>query len=85
MVLHIRKAETDRLARELAQRMNTTVTEAVTIAIRDKLATQAPHPDSLEARIARIRAAQQRLAEGPVLDPRSADDILGYDENGLPT
>jgi antitoxin VapB len=26
----------------------------------------------------------QRVATLPVLDPRSADEILGYDERGLP-
>ena len=32
-----------------------------------------------------IDAIVQRFARLPELDGRSADDILGYDENGLPT
>ena len=32
---------------------------------------------------ARVRALQDRLARLPVLDPRTPDEILGYDENGL--
>jgi hypothetical protein len=31
-----------------------------------------------------IREIQNRLAELPVLDSRSPDEILGYGEDGLP-
>jgi len=34
---------------------------------------------------AAIEAALARLKKLPVLDERTPDDILGYDENGLPT
>lgn len=33
---------------------------------------------------ARVRALQQRLAHLPILDPRTADEIVGYGEDGLP-
>ena len=26
-----------------------------------------------------------RFREAPIVDPRTPDEILGYDENGLPT
>ena len=32
---------------------------------------------------AEIIALQQKVTKLPVLDPRSPDEILGYDENGL--
>ncbi|WP_439603813.1 type II toxin-antitoxin system VapB family antitoxin [Shinella sp.] len=32
-----------------------------------------------------MEAMQRRLSALPVLDHRSPDDIIGYDENGLPT
>ena len=38
-------------------------------------------PQSLKKRLGEIAA---RCAELPVLDARSADEILGYDEHGLP-
>lgn len=41
-----------------------------------------PHPVPPDA-AARINALQQKVARLPVLDPRSPDAILGYDENGL--
>lgn len=36
-------------------------------------------------RAAVIRGVQERVAKLPELDPRPMDEILGYDENGLPT
>jgi hypothetical protein len=36
------------------------------------------------ALIARIRAIQAEVARLPVLDARSPDEIIGYDERGLP-
>jgi antitoxin VapB len=85
MTLHIRNPEADQLARKLAARLNSSVTDAVIDALRARLANAEPHPDSVEARLARVREIQERVAALPVLDHRSADEILGYDENGLPT
>jgi hypothetical protein len=33
--------------------------------------------------IAAIRAIQEAVARLPVLDPRPANDIIGYDQNGV--
>ena len=46
---------------------------------------QAPprSPDSQDEAVAAIRAIQESVARLPVLDPRPADEIIGYDENGL--
>lgn len=41
--------------------------------------------DDGEALRREIRRIQERVSRLPVLDDRSADEILGYDENGLPT
>jgi hypothetical protein len=35
-------------------------------------------------RLAEMRALSRRVAELPERDARSADEIVGYDENGLP-
>lgn len=32
-----------------------------------------------------IMAIAHRVATAPELDPRSADEIIGYDENGIPS
>lgn len=81
-MLNIKNGEADRLARELAARTGETLTEAVLNALRERLARfAAPQPLSLREELRRIR---RRCSELPVLDDRPADEILGYDERGLP-
>ena len=83
-MLNIKNPETDRLARALAAATGETLTEAVTRAIQERLerTTGQRHVQSLRAEVERI---QERLSRLEVLDQRSPDAILGYDENGLPT
>jgi antitoxin VapB len=54
-------------------------TEAVTRALRDRLARL--RRERFSRRLADIALHCARL---PVRDRRTADQILGYDENGLP-
>lgn len=83
MALNIRNPETERLAGTLARLAGETKTEAVTVALRDRL-----------TRLRRERGGR-RLADEldeiglhcsrlPVQDARTAEQILGYDEHGLP-
>jgi antitoxin VapB len=48
--------------------------------------TVAPPPGNLtrEELIARMEAIAVRSASRPVVDPRSIDEIIGYDDFGLP-
>ena len=84
MALNIRNPETERLAEALAKLTGETKTEAVTRALRDRL-----------ARLRRERAGR-RLADEldeiarhcarlPVRDSRTPDEILGYGEHDLPS
>jgi antitoxin VapB len=82
MALHIQDPETDKLARELSAATGETITQAVNIALRDRLRNVAPARSEAEY-IARIKAITARVAAMPVLDNRSADEILGYNEQGL--
>jgi antitoxin VapB len=84
MTLHIKNFEADTLARELADRLNTSVTEAVVMALREKLDAERRRASPASARRDAIRAIQQRVAAAPLLDTRSDDDIIGYDDHGLP-
>lgn len=83
MALNIRSPETEALAAELARLTGETKTEAVTKAVRDRLerVKRARRHRSLADEIETIA---RRCATLPVLDSRSADEILGYDEAGLP-
>lgn len=82
MALSIKTHEADRLARELAAATHESITEAVTVALRERLARvrALPGPDIVTA--ARLLALD--YTAGVTHDPRSDDAILGYDERGLP-
>lgn len=56
------------------------------IALLEKLKGQPDEGAQLspEDRFAAIMAISRRCAALPELDPRSADEIVGYGENGLP-
>jgi antitoxin VapB len=84
MVLSIKDAETDRLARELSQATGESLTVAVAVALRERLqrVQRLPRADALEAELTQIA---QRCAALPVLDGRPAEVILGYAEAGLPS
>jgi len=83
MALNIRNAEAERLASRLAKLTGENKTEAVTKALRDRL-----------ARVMRDRPGRRladeldeialQCAKRRVRDDRSADEILDYDESGLP-
>lgn len=83
MALNIKNAEADRLVRELAAVAHMSYTEVVIAALREKLAREVGRTRAMRLgeEIARIQA---RVAELPVLDARSPDEILGYDTHGLP-
>lgn len=83
MALSIKDPEADRLARELAARTGETLTEAIVVALRERLARETGRSRGLQLGD-ELAAIRRRCAALPVLDPRSEDDILGYDKNGLP-
>ncbi|HEX5502542.1 MAG TPA: type II toxin-antitoxin system VapB family antitoxin [Thermomicrobiales bacterium] len=85
MALNIKDPEADRLARQLAERTGETITQAVITALRDRLAREERRQDRRALLLDEIRAIGQHCASLPVLDERSADEILGYDDAGLPS
>jgi antitoxin VapB len=83
MAISIKNEETERLARELAKRTGLSLTEAITIALREQLAREEGKRSASRIRD-ELLAIGRRCAALPDLDTRSPDDILGYDETGLP-
>lgn len=82
MALSIKSDEADRLARDLAAETGETLTDAVVIALRERLEREhAKHAASMRTRLARLAAD---VAAMPVADDRTPEDIVGYDEDGLP-
>jgi antitoxin VapB len=86
MALSIRDPETDRLARELAGLTGETMTQAIRKALEERLARQRrARAADLAQRRAAAMATLERIWAVPALDNRSPDEIIGYDEHGLPT
>ena len=83
MALNIRNPETERLAEALAQLTGETKTEAVTRALRDRL-VRLRRERGLRRLADELDEIARHCARLPVLDPRTPDEILGYDEHGLP-
>ena len=82
MAISIKDPETDRLARTLAAATGESLTTAIRRALEERLEREAQR--SRRGIAAEIRRIQERLARLPVLDPRPAEEILGYDDHGLP-
>ena len=83
MALNIRNQEAENLATELATQTGESKTEAVTKALRDRL--MRVRRDRTKRRLAdELEEIAEHCASLPVLDSRRAEEILGYDENGLP-
>ncbi len=83
MALNIRNPEAERLAAALAKLSGETKTEAVTRALRDRLARL--RRERIGRRLADdLDDIARHCARLPVRDRRTPDEILGYDERGLP-
>ncbi|WP_133800525.1 type II toxin-antitoxin system VapB family antitoxin [Kribbella caucasensis] len=83
MALSIKTDEADRLARELAAETHESLTEAITVALRERLdRVRAQRRPGLVIKVERL--AREYSAQ-PVADRRSPDELLGYDESGLPS
>ncbi|MCA1673489.1 MAG: type II toxin-antitoxin system VapB family antitoxin [Actinobacteria bacterium] len=82
MALSIKSDEADRLARALAAQTGESITEAVVVALRERLIRE--HARRSARMRTRLRRLQADVARLPVRDPRAPDEILGYDADGLP-
>lgn len=83
MALSVKDPEADRLAREVAARTGETLTTAIVVALRERLARLRGRPRGRRLRD-ELREIGQRCAQLPTLDDRSAEEILGYDQRGVP-
>jgi antitoxin VapB len=82
MALNIKDGETDRLVRQLAALTGESITEAVKLAVRERIERE--QRTRGKASVAELMAIARRIASAPDRDPRTPDEILGYDERGVP-
>lgn len=84
MALSLKDPETDRLAREVARLTGESLTEAVRTALAERLQRERLRRGRSKRSLAeRLNEIALRCAARPELDSRSADEIIGYDENGM--
>lgn len=84
MALSIKDRETELLARTLAARTGETITQATKRALEERL--QRTGSDARKAALLEdLEAIRIRLNALPVLDDRTPDEIIGYDEHGIPS
>lgn len=82
MALSIKSDEADRLARELAAETGETLTETVEIALRERLDRE--HSRHLASMRTRLRRLASDVAALGIADNRAPEEIIGYDDSGLP-
>jgi antitoxin VapB len=83
--LNIRDPEVHRLARAVADATGQTMTDAVKDALRERLAAIAGAAvGERERRFAAIMERGRRFRALPTTDPRPLDEIVDYDESGVP-
>jgi antitoxin VapB len=84
MALSLKDVETDALARQVATLTGETLTQAIRTALAERLQRERlkrGRPADLVAELHSIFAETDR---SPDLDPRTPEEIIGYDKDGLP-
>ena len=76
---HIKSEKADQLARDLAALTGESLTDAVVASLEARLALERRRRRSLG-----LGDILDRFRSLPLLDARQPDDIIGYDEHGLP-
>lgn len=81
--LNIKDPEVYALARRLATETGESLTETVRVALRDRLA-RLQSASGADRFFEKLLEISERCGTRPILDRRGDDEILGYDEYGVP-
>ncbi len=84
MALSIKNPRADELVGRLVRLTGETKTEAVIQSLQERL-DRLRRENSENSLFDDIMEIAREVDALPILDDRSADEILGYDEDGLPT
>ncbi|MEA1085975.1 type II toxin-antitoxin system VapB family antitoxin [Sphingomonas sp. CD22] len=84
MDVHIQHHAHEQAIRELAANRGLSFSDAIGVAVCNELERDRETERRTEY-LARVREAQAIFAAAPILDPRTPDEIIGFDEHGLPT
>ena len=84
MSLNIKNPATVALVDELARRRGISKTAAIHEALTERLHRLGYGSVAQERLLADMLSIRERVASLPELDSRSDEDIIGYDEHGIP-
>jgi antitoxin VapB len=83
MALSIKSIETENLAREVAAKTGESLTGAIQKALEERLERLKSNRRN-QALVMQLDDILRRVDAMPDLDSRTPDEIIGYDEDGLP-
>jgi antitoxin VapB len=83
MALSIRNPKAEKLAREIAAESGETITQAITVALEERLERLRGRSTTTDL-VEEMLRISKRCSAIPVRDQRSCDEILGYDPSGVP-
>lgn len=84
MSLNIKNPATVALADELARRQGISKTAAIHQALNERLHRMGFRDTAQGRLLTELRAIRERVARLPELDSRCDEEIIGYDEHGIP-
>ena len=84
MALSIKNIEVERLARELADRTGDSLTGVIQKALQERL-DRLQFERRNQVLTGQLDEILRRVDEMPDIDSRTPDEIIGYDEDGLPS
>ncbi len=84
MGINIKHEAYEQAIRELAANRGLSLTDAIGMAVCNELERDREAERRADFRQS-VREVQAAFAAMPVRDPRTPDEIIGYDEHGLPT
>ena len=83
MAMSIKSIDVERLAREVSGKTGESLTGAIQKALEERL-ERLKHDRRRQLLLGQLEEILQRVDRLPVLDSRNPEEILGYDEHGLP-
>lgn len=83
MAMSIKSLDVEKLAREIARKTGESLTGAIHTALEERL-ERLRSAGREQLIVAQLEDILRRVDRLPVLDSRGPDDILGYDNHGLP-
>ena len=82
MAISIRNEKTEKLAREVASLTGESLTQTITHSLEERLNRLKGRKTAIDLK-QEIMLISQRCQNLPDIDPRTADEILGYNQDGV--